>query len=155
MPIESLAHPLLAPMRRGFSLVELAVTLAIAAFVTTITLPRIGHLLDRIAVERAASELTTALAVARHRAILRSTRARLSIADDSLRIDEWDSRDWTPAVRWPGPGSHGVEVDTSNPTVVFDPLGLGWGVANTRVVLSRGSQFVTVTTSRAGRVKRW
>ena len=147
--------PLLGLMQRGFSLVELAVALAIVGLVTAITLPRFEHLLDRIAVERAASELTTALAATRHRAVLRATRARLSIAADSLRIDEWEDRAWERALRWPGPASHQVALNTSNPTIIFDPIGLGWGLANTRVVLSRGSQSATITLSRVGRVKRW
>jgi type II secretion system protein H len=142
-------------MQRGFSLVELAVALAIVGLVMAVTLPRFGHLLDRVAVERAAAELTTALATTRHRAVLRATRTRLSMADDSLRIDEWEERAWARALRWPGPASHEVTLSTSNPTVIFDPLGLGWGLANTRVVLSRGSQSATITLSRLGRVKRW
>jgi len=142
-------------MQRGFSLVELAVALTLVGLVMAVTMPRFGYLLDRIAVERAASELTTALAATRHRAVLRATRARISIADDSLRIDQWEERAWARALRWPGPASHRVTLSTSNPTVIFDPIGLGWGLANTQVVLSRGSQSATITLSRVGRVKRW
>ena len=64
-------------MQRGYSLAELAVALSVVGLVTAVTLPRWGSLLDRIAVEQAASELTTALAVARNAAVLRATRARL------------------------------------------------------------------------------
>ena len=142
-------------MQRGYTLLELAVVLAIVALVTAVTLPRFDALLDRIAVERAASELTTALAVTRNRAVMRATRARLSIAGDSLRIDEWGDRTWVAATRWPGPDQHRVALTASNPVVIFDPRGLGWGLANTRVVLQRGSQSATITMSRVGRVKRW
>jgi len=142
-------------MPRGYSLLELAVVLAIVGLVMGITLPRFGDLLDGIAVERAASELTTALAAARNGAVVRGTRARLCIAADSLRIDEWGDRGWERALRWPGPAAHGVAVSASNPTVTFDPRGFGLGLANTRVVLWRGSQSTTITTSRVGRVKRW
>src|SRR6266566_34019 len=86
-------------MSRGYSLVELAVVLAIVGLVMGITLPRFGDLLDGIAVERAASELTTALAAARNGAVVRATRARLSIATDSLRIDEWGDHGWEPPKR--------------------------------------------------------
>src|SRR5882762_9857998 len=125
-------------MPRGYSLAELAVVLVIVSLVMAITLPRFGELLDRIAVERAASELTTALATARNRAVLQTTRARLSLAEDSLRIDQWGDVAWEPETRWPGPARHGVTLTTSNPTVIFDPRGLGWGLANTRVELRRG-----------------
>ena len=142
-------------MQRGYALAELAVVLAIVALVTAVTLPRFGDLLDRIAVERAASELTTALAATRNRAVLRATRVRLSIVADSLRIDEWGDRTWVAATSWPGPDQHRVALTASNPVVIFDPRGLGWGLANTRLVLRRGSQTATITLSRVGRVKRW
>src|SRR5881397_3682537 len=91
-------------MRRGFSLVELSVTVAVVAVVTAITLPRLGGVLDWLAVDAEAAKVTTGLAVTRHVAIMRGTRARLVVAVDSLRIDRWDGRTWTPLVRWVGPG---------------------------------------------------
>ena len=142
-------------MRRGFSLLELIVTLAAAAVVTAITLPRLGGVLDWLAVDAEAAKVTTGLAVTRHVAIMRGTRARLVVAVDSLRIDRWDGRTWTPLVRWVGPGEGGVRLEVSNPEVVFGPTGIGWGASNTTVVLRRGSRFEMITTSRLGRVKRW
>ena len=118
-------------------------------------MPRFGDWLDHLAIEQAASDLTTAVAVARNRAMLRATPARISIAADSLRTDERVAGIWTAAARWPGPGSHGVGLVVSNPTVLFDARGIGAGVANTRVVLLRGSHTATITISRVGRVKRW
>ncbi len=142
-------------MRRGFSLLELIVTLAAAAVVTAITLPRLGGVLDWLAVDAEAAKVTTGLAVTRHVAIMRGTRARLVVAVDSLRIDRWDGRTWTPLVRWGGPGEAGVRLEVSNPEIVFGPTGIGWGASNTTVVLRRGSRFEMITTSRLGRVKRW
>ena len=142
-------------MRRGFSLLELIVTLAAAAVVTAITLPRLGGVLDWLAVDAEAAKVTTGLAVTRHVAIMRGTRARLVVAVDSLRIDRWEGRTWTPLVRWGGPGEAGVRLEVSNPEIVFGPTGIGWGASNTTVVLRRGSRFEMITTSRLGRVKRW
>src|SRR5205085_12702569 len=71
-------------MRRGFTLAELAVVLAILAVVTAITLPRLLGLLDWIAVNTAAQDVTTAVAVTRNAAIMQSSRRRLVIARDSL-----------------------------------------------------------------------
>jgi hypothetical protein len=48
-----------------------------------------------------------------------------------------------------------VQLDVSNPVVVFDATGMGWGGSNTTAVLRRGSQVETITISRVGRVKRW
>ncbi|PYP58590.1 MAG: hypothetical protein DMD44_07505 [Gemmatimonadetes bacterium] len=142
-------------MRRGFTLVELAVVLAILAVVTSLTLPRLQGLLDWIAVNTAAQDVTTALAVSRNAAIMQGSRRRLVIARDSLRIDRWAGDSWAPLERWPGPDRHGVTLEVSTPVVVFDPIGLPWGVSNTKVVLRRGVRSETITMSRLGRVKRW
>lgn len=142
-------------MRRGITLVELAVVVAIVAIVTAITLPRLGGVLDWMAVNAAAQEISTAMAVARSSAVMLGTRSRAVIAADSLRIDRWVGDSWGPIERWPGPSSHGVTLEVSNPEIVFDPIGLGWGVSNTRVVVRRGSRSETITVSRLGRIKRW
>ena len=142
-------------MRRGFSLVELIVTVAAVAVVTAVTLPRLSGVLDWLAVDNEAVRVTTALAVTRHVAIMRGARARLVVASDSLRIDRWDDRTWIPLVRWVGPREAGVRLEVSNPEIAFGPTGIGWGASNTTAVLRRGSRFETITTSRLGRVKRW
>jgi len=142
-------------MQRGYSLAELAIVLALVGLVTALALPSWLRLVDQIAVERAASEVTTALAVARNAAVLRATRARLSIASDSLRVDEWSDRAWLPVWRWPGPERHSVSLEVSNRTVTFGATGVGSEASNTSVVLRRGTQTARITTSRVGRVKRW
>ena len=91
----------------------------------------------------------------RNAAVLGSTRARLLIADDSLRIDRRESGAWQPYARWPGPVERGVTLEVSNPAIVFLPVGLAWGLSNTRVTLERGGRRAVVTVSRVGRVKRW
>ena len=142
-------------MQRGFTLIEFAIALAVAGLVMIITLPRLGGLLDGIAVERAAAQLTNGLAVARNAAVMRARRVKLSIAADSLRLDQWARDGWESFRRWPGPEQLGVSVAVSNPDIVFGPLGMGWGAANTRIVLERGAGRAIITTSRVGRVKRW
>lgn len=141
-------------MRRGFTLLELVVVLAIVAVLTTFAVWRLVPLVDWIAADGAARDVTSALAVTRTAAVLHGTRARLRIAADSLRIDREGPAGWEPYARWAGPASAGVTLTVSNPEVVFSPLGIAWGLSNTRIVLSRGSQIETITTSRLGRVRR-
>jgi hypothetical protein len=49
--------------------------------------------------------------------------------------------------------SRGVRLDASRESVTFAPTGLGWGAANTTIVVSRGNRSDTITTSRLGRVR--
>lgn len=141
-------------MRRGVTLVELTVVVAIVAIVTAITLPRLVGVLDWIAVDAAAQEVTAALAVARNSAVVQGTRARALVAPESLRVERWVGDSWRPLERWPGPAGHGVTLAVSNPAVVFDPIGLAWGISNTTIELRRGGKVATITVSRVGRVKR-
>ena len=142
-------------MSKGFTLLELIVVMCIAAVLAAFWTPRAARLLDWISTESAVRDVTTALAVARHGAVMQSTRARLTISTDTLRIDRYGAQGWVPWWRTPGPASHGVTLEVSNPIVVFGPNGMGWGASNTTVVLRRGSQTETITMSRVGRVKHW
>ena len=149
------AHATLFAMRRGYSIIELTVALAVVSVVTTLTLPSLARLLDGVAVERAAAELTTALAVTRNTAIMGARRASLSVEPDSLRMDLLNGDVWEALNRWAGPAHLGVRATVSNPVITFSPLGVGWGASNTRIVLERGVARATITASRAGRIKRW
>jgi prepilin-type N-terminal cleavage/methylation domain-containing protein len=142
-------------MSKGFTLLELIVVVAIAAVLVAFWTPRTARLLDWMATERAVRDVTTALAVGRNGAVMQSTRARITIGTDTLRIDRFGPQGWVPWWRTPGPASHGVALEVSNPVIVFGPTGMGWGVSNTTIVLRRGSQAETITMSRVGRVKHW
>jgi prepilin-type N-terminal cleavage/methylation domain-containing protein len=142
-------------MAKGFTLLELIVVVCIAAVLIAFWTPRAARLVDWMATERAVRDVTTALAVGRNGAVMPSTRARISIGPDTLRIDRYGPRGWEPWWRTPGPASHGVTLAVSNPVVVFGPTGMGWGVSNTTIVLRRGSQAETITLSRVGRIKHW
>src|SRR5207245_7177538 len=108
-------------MPRGFSLTELAVSLTVAALLLAAGLPRLADVLDWVAADRAARDVSTALAVARAAAVMRGTRTRVTIAGDTLRIDRWEGAGWRAYQRWPGPITQGVTLEVSNPEVVFGP----------------------------------
>jgi len=141
--------------RGGLTIAELLVTIVIVALVASLGMPRLGRTLDWVATDAATRDISTALAVARATAAVQGIRTRLLIASDSLRLDRWEPPQWVPLRRWPGPADRGVTLDVSNPEVVFGPLGLAWGVSNTKVVLRRGTQVEVLTVSSVGRIKRW
>jgi prepilin-type N-terminal cleavage/methylation domain-containing protein len=142
-------------MAKGFTLLELLVVVCIAAVLAAFLTPRAARWVDWLATERAARDVTAALDVGRNGAVLQSTRARITISADTLRIDRFGPQGWQPWWRTPGPASHGVTLEVSNPIVVFGPTGMGWGASNTTIVLRRGSQAETITMSRVGRIKHW
>jgi prepilin-type N-terminal cleavage/methylation domain-containing protein len=142
-------------MSKGFTLPELIVVLCIAAILLGFWVPRAARLMDWLETEQAVRDVTTAFAVGRNGAILQSTRARITFRSDTLRIDRLGPHGWEAWWRTPGPASHGVTLEVSNPVVEFGPTGMGWGASNTKIVLRRGSQAETITMSRVGRVKHW
>src|SRR5437899_8145932 len=89
MPVGQSFLPLFRPMRRGLTLAELMVVLAILGIVTAVTLPRLAGMRDWIAVDTAAHDVTAAITVARSAAIMQITRSRAVSAADSPPIHPW------------------------------------------------------------------
>jgi prepilin-type N-terminal cleavage/methylation domain-containing protein len=142
-------------MSKGFTLLELMVVTCIVAVLLALGFPRAARFLDWVETELAVRDVTTALAVGRNGAAVQSTRTRITLAPDTLRIDRLGAQGWERFWQAPGPSRRGVVLQTSNPVVIFWPSGVGWGPPNTTVILRRGSQAETITLSRLGRVKIW
>jgi prepilin-type N-terminal cleavage/methylation domain-containing protein len=142
-------------MSKGFTLLELMVVVCIAAVLLALGFPRAARFLDWVETELAVRDVTTALAVGRNGAVVQSTRTRITIDPDTLRIDRFGAQGWERFWRTPGPSSRRVALVISNPVVIFGPSGMAWGASNTTVALRRGSQAETITLSRVGRVKIW
>jgi len=149
MPVKQALLPLFRLMRRGLTLAELIVVLAILAMVTAVTLPRLAGFRDWIAVDTAAQEVITAIAVARSAAVMQGTRSRAVIAADSLRIDAGGGLVGRPA-SLAGPGSAWRGTRGVEPGRRLRPDRLAWGLSNTTVVLRRGTRVATITVSRSG-----
>lgn len=110
--------------------------------------------LDRIAVRQAASELASFYNTARYVAIMRSSRVRIEFAADSLRAVVERGADSVAIVR-AGPASHGTTLRLTRAVIRIGPTGIGYGAANTKLVVSRGVVAESLTTSRLGRLKDW
>jgi len=141
-------------MRRGFTIIELAITLAVLGLVVSWAVPRLGHWLDRLAVLRAEEEVVGFYQRARLEALFRSVRVRVQLSSDSLTataIGEGDSLLFAVS----GPARRGVTLKASRAVIRLYPNGLGLGGANTKVILGRGGAIDSVTISRLGRLRRW
>ncbi len=140
--------------RRAFTLTELATVLVILGVVTSIVTPPLSRALDRAAVREGVEVFTACFATTRQLAISRSRLARLEV-DTGRRTAtlsvQRTAKTWDTVVTHPlGPAA----VTCSNRTMVFNPMGVGYGASNTTVIFSRGAAADTVTTSRTGRLRR-
>ena len=137
--------------RRGATLAELVISLAVIGMAASIAVPRAAGVFDRASVRGATQDVVLALSEARAAASRRGTYASF-VADTRagrLRVVSGGEilleRDVLHA--------RGVKLEASRESVTFAPGGLGWGAANTTVIVSRGSRSDTVVMSRLGRVR--
>jgi prepilin-type N-terminal cleavage/methylation domain-containing protein len=138
-------------MKHGFTLVETALTLAVAGLLLGIALPRFSALKEGVTVEQAAQNIAAAHRRARTTAIVHGRPAILSVAARTLRITfvgagqpHWSS---------PGPEIDGVALAGPPRDLTFSPLGITTGLSNASFRLSLGSASRTVVVSRLGRVR--
>ncbi|HVE78099.1 MAG TPA: type II secretion system protein [Gemmatimonadaceae bacterium] len=138
--------------RVAFTLVELTIVLGVVGILLLVALPRVGAALDRIRARSAASDAAVFLAGARHTAIRRGRHAWVEMRerDASLRLIVQGD---TVAVRALGE-VYGVALDASRPVIAYGPTGLGWGAANVRITVRRGTAAESVFTSRLGRIRQ-
>lgn len=138
-------------MRRGLSLLELLLAIALSGLLLGIALPGFGSFRDRLMVDEEVRRLVSAHRRARITAILQSTPVVLSIGPDSLtiRADSEPDMGWEEA----GPTARGVELAGGSRRLTFSPVGITTGVSNGSFTLSRGGAARTVVVSRLGRLR--
>lgn len=138
-------------MRPGLTLVEVLLVCTFTALVAAIGIPRAQYILDGLRLRQAAHEVAGALTLARAAAIRRGDYTQM-IVDEPIG-----------AIRVAGPHDtllvrdlrrlHRVALRASRDTVTFAPTGLGFGIANSTIVVSIGARAETVTVSRLGRMR--
>ena len=138
--------------RRGYTLAELAVVVAIVGLVTIAGIRGLTHHLDRIAVRNAVDEAAGALARARDEALAHHAlvSVRIDTADATIALRTGALR----LARYAIGHEHGVTLATTRDSISFDVRGLGFGAANLTLVARRGSAADTLVVSRLGRVRR-
>lgn len=139
-------------MRRGLTLAELILVCTFLSLVAAIAVPRLNAALDAVRLEQAAHEIAGALTLARAAAIRRTAYAAVVIDEPAgtVRVESAGRTLFSRAVR----DDHHVTLRASRDTITFAPNGMGYGVANSTIVVGIGQRAETVTVSRLGRMRR-
>ena len=137
--------------RKASTLAELLIALAVLGVLASVAVPRAASLVDRISVKGATQDVVLALATARAAASRHAAYVSF-VADPragKVRVVSGGEILFERDVLH----SRGVRIEASRESITFSPGGLGWGAANTTVVVSRGSRADTIVMSRLGRVR--
>lgn len=138
-------------MRKGTTIIELAIALSIISILSAITYPRIGQLLDGIHVRGTATEIQSLFTAARHHAITRSER--ITVAIDTARgsiallagADTIRERTFFD--------THGVKLAANRASFTYSPIGIGYGAGNMTLIIRRNARVDSVYVSRLGRIR--
>ena len=136
--------------RHGTMLLELLLTMALLAIVAAVTVPGIVTTTDRLGAIGARHDVVLALWAARHAAITRGANASLVVDASAGRVQVVCAGD-TVFARNVTAGRKAT-IAVTRDSITYAPTGLGYGAANTRIIVARGRWADTITTSRLGRV---
>ena len=137
--------------RRGFTIIEIIVVLAISVVLFAIALPRAWIFVDGIEVRGAVTEIESLFSLARHAAIARGSQVNLDL-DSSRGIIT--VRSGTEIIRSREVAlTHGVTLSTARASITYSPIGVGYGAANFSLIVKRAKVADTIVVSRLGRVR--
>ena len=139
-------------LRSGSTLIELIVALAILAILLLAGVPGSATLRNRSAVRASATELVSALALARSTALAESRVVAVALdTGAAARAVVFASRD--TLLDLPLGARYGVTLDATRDSIAYGPTGRGYGAANATLTVRRGHAVDTIVISRLGRVK--
>jgi prepilin-type N-terminal cleavage/methylation domain-containing protein len=138
--------------RPAFTLLETVIVVTIIGLLTGVAIPRTRHMLDSIAVHAASDDVVSALELARHSAMTRGERVTVQVDTSMAAVTMLAGSD--TLLRRNEKATHGVAFTASRPSVVYTQLGMGFGVSNLTLRVTRGAAAETVVVSRLGRVRR-
>lgn len=138
-------------MRRGVTLLELVVVLAVVGVTAAIALPPTLRLRDRWLVRRARDDVAQLLAAARWRAQVHGTPVTISFEVAMATVVARANGPWQLA-RNVGE-AYGTTLGANRTSLVLRGDGMAAGAANLTAVFSRGTAAETLRISRLGRVR--
>jgi len=138
-------------VRKGTTLIEMSMVLAVVAIVVLIALPQVGRIRDRAFVRSATTDLLAVLTIARHSAIMQGQTVAVHFDTSAGRIVV--AADTHIVSVHPMRSTYGVSMWTNRDSIAYNPLGLGYGAANFSIRLTRDQAQDTVILSRLGRAR--
>ena len=124
----------------------------IIGMLALVAIPRFARIADQLNVNGAARQAASVIVTARASAIAHSRNTAVHISEKTGSVaahvegDTIVSRNLTEMF--------GVTITSTRDSMAYNPVGLGYGAANLRLIVTRGQAADTVVTSRVGRV-RW
>ena len=139
-------------MRIGTTLVEIGITVAMIGLLAGLAFPRFSGYRDRIAVDAATTSIMSLLATARHAALRRATVTAVRLDTSAAVVLVVAGADTLE--RRPLGQVHGIRLSTTRDSIAYAASGLGYGAANSQIIVRKGAAADTIAVSRLGRARR-
>lgn len=138
--------------RQGFTMVEIVLVCIVIGIVAAIAVPKMGSTVNSLRLRQAAHDVAGAVTLARAAALRRSDYARLIVdsTEGQIRIESGGDTLLNRSIR----KQYRVNIRATRDTITYAANGLGFGVANSTIVVSIGQRAESVTVSRLGRMRR-